>query len=1123
MIRRLIFGTSDRRRWIPAVLVQGILGPAGRRSGLAAGATVGPILVAALVVASAAFAQGLPSTDGPGAYTVLLESPSVGERLRESASSKQASPLPRRDAATVGFMRRAVALAQAPVVDLIEAEGGQVLGSARHVLNAVFVHAMPGEAEAIRNLPGVSAVVPSRRHEPMVMGVSDIVNVSAARMRPVGSPLNGEGMKIAIIDSGLDFEHAAFQDDSLTPIPGYPKGDPAYLDYATNKVISVRSYVEMLNSKNPDSSTPDDYTPRDIGGHGTSVAMVAAGASVETDLGEFSGIAPKARIGVYKVFGTPGVNFYTADHAVIAAIDDAILDGMDILNLSLGHLAFWKWDSTGRDCGQSVATAECDPLAAAAQNAVVDFGKVVVVAAGNEGLRGSHELASLNTVNSPGNAPAVITVGGIGNAYSDFRESVQVGSQSFAALGGSGPAPDGPLTASVQFASDLGDALGCEPYAAAALEGDIVIVDRGDCFFQQKVEHADAAGAVGVLVINDEGDDLVAMAQLGDTDIPAFFIGASDGETLHGLLAEADNVVTLDPTPVVEEQEWNYVWPSTGRGPTLSLYPKPDLAAPAQLVYTAVPRYNDQGNLFAPGGFAQLSGTSFAAPIVAGAAALVWQAHPSLNARQVSSALINSADAESVLEDDVFARLASVGAGVLDIQAAIRAVATAVPSSVGFGSVGNVALPVRRTLVIANNLQRTESFQLHVEARDSDLRARVMIDGSRSRRLRLAPSGSIELEITLTGTRPPPGSYEGRLKLTGLGGSGNISIPYLYVVGDNEPYNTLPIQGQFATGVEGERTRQTVVARVTDQFGAPVANRPVTFAVTEGSGWIESSTSSSGSTGLIFARVRYGPEADLQSVVATIGDLDLTFNYEAIATVPEISSIHNAASESSAQGVAPGSLVTIRGSGFADYASGPPQGYQTGRLAITRKGVSVTFDSETQGVSAPGGIFEIGEDWVTVQVPWELAGWNSGFVKVRSAENSEPFIFQLASADPGIFSYDVDGQAMAWATVSDGLRVSADAPAPRGAEVTFVTTGNGPVVTPPPSGEASEVMVETVETPVVRIGGVATEVTYSGLNPGTAGLYLVTAIVPESLQPGTHAVQVIVNSATSNIVRLPVQ
>ncbi len=1083
----------------------------------------GVVLVATVVFALGAFAQGTSNSDSRAAYTVLLESPSVGERLREPSGPKQASVLPRRDATTVGFLRREVALTQVPVIDSIEAEGAQVLGSASHVLNAVFVRATSEQAEAIRNLPGVSAVVPSRRHEAMVMGVSDIVHVSAARMRPVGSELFGDGIKIAIIDSGLDFEHEAFQDDLLTALPEYPKGDAEHLAYATNKVISVRSYVEMLNSKSLESSTPDDYTPRDIGGHGTAVAMIAAGTSVETDLGEFSGIAPKARIGVYKVFGTPGVNFYTADHAVIAAIDDAILDGMDILNLSLGHLAFWRWDSSGRDCGQGTLTAACDPLAVAAQNAVEDFGKVVVVAAGNFGLRGSHQLPALNTVNSPGNAPAVITVGGIGNAFGDFREAVQVAGQSFAALSGSGPDADGPLTAPVMSASDLGDALGCEPYAADALQGAIVIVDRGDCFFQQKVEHADAAGAVGVLVINHEGDELVAMALLGDTDIPAFFIGASDGATLRTLLPEAESVLTLDPTPVAEAQSWNYVWSSTGRGPTLALYPKPDVAAPSHLLYTAIPKYNDQGNLFAPSGFTQQSGTSFAAPVVSGAAALVWEAHPALNSRQVASALINSADAESVLEDDLPARLASVGAGALDIQAAVRTVATAVPSSIGFGSVGDVTLPVRRRLVVYNNLIHTETFQLFVESRDVDSRARVLINGSRSKSMRLIPGGSVVFEITLAGTRPPPGSYEGRLKLTGLSGSGDISIPYLYVVGDNEPYNAFPIQGQFETGVEGEEESQTLVARVTDQFGAPVVERPVTFRVAEGSGEIEWSVSSSGSTGLVYGSVRYGPEAGSQSVVATIGSLDLTFSYEATETVPEVTSIHNAASQSSAQGVAPGSLVTIRGTGFAEYASGPPQAYQASRLSITRKGVSVAFDAPALGVSAAGRILEIGEDWVTVQLPWELQGGTEASVKVRSGQNSAPFAFRLATADPGIFAFESDGLAMAWATASDGTLVSSDAPASRGAEVTFLMTGNGPVESAPPSGEAGEVVVSTVDTPVVQIGGIAADVTSSGLSPGTVGFYSIAAIVPESLQAGTHPVQVTVNSAQSNIVQLPVQ
>ena len=108
MIRRFLFEIGHRGRWIPAIQVRELLGPAGSRAARAAGANAARIVVAAVAVVSAALAQGIPAADGPGAYTVLLKSPSVGERLREPSSSKQAGPLPRRDATSVGFMRRAV-------------------------------------------------------------------------------------------------------------------------------------------------------------------------------------------------------------------------------------------------------------------------------------------------------------------------------------------------------------------------------------------------------------------------------------------------------------------------------------------------------------------------------------------------------------------------------------------------------------------------------------------------------------------------------------------------------------------------------------------------------------------------------------------------------------------------------------------------------------------------------------------------------------------------------------------------------------------------------------------------------------------------------------------------------
>ena len=190
-------------------------------------------------------------------------------------------------------MRRAVARRQDPVKTAIEALGIEVLGSVSNVLNAVFVRATPEQAGAIAGLPGVRDVVQGRRYEPMLKSVAKIVHASAAYVRPVGHQLFGEGMKIAIIDSGLDFDHEAFSDPSLPSLDGYPLGDSHYLHLANSKVIVVRSYIDSLVSRAPASSTPDDLSPNDLSGHGTAVAMIAAGRRVRTPLGTVMGIAPR--------------------------------------------------------------------------------------------------------------------------------------------------------------------------------------------------------------------------------------------------------------------------------------------------------------------------------------------------------------------------------------------------------------------------------------------------------------------------------------------------------------------------------------------------------------------------------------------------------------------------------------------------------------------------------------------------------------------------------------------------------------------------------------------------------------------------------------------------------------
>ncbi len=1064
---------------------------------------------------------------------MILGAPSVGERLRASASGTPKGPRPRAALAGVQLMRRSVAREQNPVIASIEALGATVLRSTQSVLSAVFVRATEEQAAAIAGLPGVRSIVGCQRYEPMLSTASDIVQVSPARIRPAGAELYGDGIKIGIIDAGLDFEHEAFRDDSLPPMAGYPRGDPEYIDLASSKVIAVRSYVELLNRGSPAASTPDDNSPWDSSGHGTGVTMIAAGKRVDSPVGPVSGIAPRARIGVYKVFGTPGLNFYTADHAVIAALDDAVNDGMDIVNLSLGNPMFYPWDAHGRDCGISFPNAACNPLSVAVQSLVEDMGIVVVAAAGNYGWLGTPTEPGKSTIIVPGNAPSAITVGGTGNSASVVH-AVHVGGQSFEARSGTGPDADGPLTAPAVLASDLFNPRACSPFPAGSLTEKLVVIDRGACFFLHKVEHADAAGAVGALVINHVGEALIGMALLEDTDIPAFFVGNSDGEAIRELLADQEeglgNELTLDPTPVVSEKEWAFVNPRSSRGPTLALDPKPDLVAPSIDVYTAAPRYNTQGTLYTPSGFRSYSGTSFAAPFVAGAAALVWQGHPDLTAGQVASALINSAS-PIMSEDGERERLTAAGAGVLDIGAAVRSSATVVPPSVSFGSVRGASYPIRRRIEIANKTVQRQTYLLSVEPRDADVNGRVTINERTGASFTLAPGGSIGLEVALQGSQPAPGAYEGFLRLTSLNAKGPVSVPYYYVAGDNEPYDALVLRGRDETGIEGEESTETVAARVLDRFGVPVAGRSVRFAPGQSSVNILRTTPSTTPHGLLYASVRYGPDPGEQTVVAVVGELKVGFKYDASGVKPAVSSIANSASLATS-GLAPGSLATIGGTNFSIHSSGPPPEPQVRRLPLMRKGVSVAFDAPGFGISVAGRIASVtlgdtpqsgGDDSLLVQVPWELAGADRAYVKVRAENTSEPVGFPLSTTAPGIFHSSDGTDAYAAAMRFDGSTVSVSNPAVRGETVTIAMTGNGPVHGRPETGAAGSLLNTTLHAPTVWIAGQRALVTYSGLDPGLAGLYLLTVVVPEDLPAGSHPLSVEITGAKSNEVILPVR
>ncbi len=294
-----------------------------------------------LLLLSAGFAVSQSRQDR---YVVVLEEPPLAVQLKSVNELRSAAGAQR---------RTALAARQQPVRAALEQRGIAISHSTQMLLNAIFIHATAEQAADARKLPGVKYVaidLPMKRH---LNAALDLTNVPAAwAALPGGQQTAGRGVKIAIVDTGIDQTHPAFQDATLQPPSGFPKGDQ---NFTNNKVIAARSYVDLLvypDNTRPETWRGDDLSPRDRVGHGTAAAMIVAGGTVTGPANggtTITGVAPKAFLGNYKVFGSPGVNDYTYGGAIAAALEDAITDGMDIALVTAGSAALWAPADTGRD------------------------------------------------------------------------------------------------------------------------------------------------------------------------------------------------------------------------------------------------------------------------------------------------------------------------------------------------------------------------------------------------------------------------------------------------------------------------------------------------------------------------------------------------------------------------------------------------------------------------------------------------------------------------------------------------------------------------------------------------------------------------------------------------------
>ena len=1057
-------------------------------------------------------------------YTVLLDSPALGKRLSLGPDRIDQRDSRRVAASSSASAARAVARTQEPVLAALQAGGVEVLGSVQNVLNAVFVRASAEQAEAFNAIPGVRRVEPSRNLAFKLDRISDVVQLGSARLRPDGTTANGAGVKIAIIDSGLDFSHPAFRDATLPAVEGYPKAEPEHLEYANSKVLAVRTYVHLQNSREPQTSSPDDLTPVDFNGHGTAVAMIAAGNRINTPAGLIQGIAPKAYLGVYKVGGTPGVSAGPSTEALIAAIDDAVNDGMDVLNLSLGQLATYPWNASGDDCSEATETA-CDLVAMAAQSAVVDFGRVVVAAAGNDGQIGGQTHPTRNTVASPGSAPDVISVAATVNSRR-IEQTVRVPGSSMRALTGTGPSAAPRLSATAALAEQLGDRQGCAAYASEAPADRIVVVELGGCGAVDKVEAADKAGAVGVIVYHDDPTgDLMQMEGLEETDIPAYFISAENGAALAASItsdaSEQGLPVILDATRVSQPIDSAQVAPFSSRGPTPGLSLKPDIAAPGAAIFTTAGSSPGATR----GGYKQVQGTSFAASVVAGAAALVWQLHPDWTAREVGSALINTAST-AVQENGEVARVGSVGSGLLSFDSAFDPIATVVPPTIGFGRFTAETLPAQREVTVTNRSSASQQYRVEIVQRDADSVAGVNVNGFSEATFQLQPDQQMTLRVSLAGAMPVAGSYEGHLRVTRQGSDDELRVPYLYVVGDNQPEDAFSIGPRVYRDFANDHAHEWVLGKFVDRYGAPVVGRTAAWDFHESSGHLVEYEPLTSAFGLAPAMLGFGDPSDAHVIgVATVGDVELRFDLIADVYPPHITGVVNAANPSGNGPVAPGSVAVIAGAELAEFSGQAPG--DNPRIAL--KSVSVSFDNTDSEISVAAPVFSVDSGQVQVQVPWELAGISSARAKVRVLDrygwswNSAPFLVQLADLAPAIYSFETDDGEVAAAAHSDGSYVTASAPARAGQTITVYMTGTGPFSTALESGQSAAGSLPTLHSPVVSVGGTEASVVYSGSIQGAVGITKIDFVVPSGVTSGTAEVAVSIDGNASNAVSIPVQ
>jgi minor extracellular serine protease Vpr len=625
-------------------------------------------------------------------------------------------------------------------------------------INGFSVHGSP---EAIARLTAQQQVVhvsPVTEYRVETEESVKIIGGEEVRSFDKNRRLTGKGVTVAVIDTGVDYTHPDLQKN-------YAGG-----------------YDLVDNDRDP-------METRAIGQatlHGTHVAGIIAAN------GKIKGVAPEAKIVAYRALG-PGGGGTTEQ--VLAAIDQAIKDKVDIMNLSLGN------DINGPDLPISLAL-----------NRAVENGIVAVAASGNAG-------PNVWTVGSPGTASKAISVGAstptlevpyllIEGIRNKFRIQPLEGSAKWS-LDRSLEMVDGGIGRKEELTN---------------VQGKIVLMKRGTLTFSEKAHNAREAGARAVVIYNNTSGPFMGNLE-GPSPIPVGSLSKSEGIQIKKVIKGK----TLAARLMVNEEK-DQLADFSSRGPVTGTWEiKPDLVAPGVAINSTI-----------PGGYLSLQGTSMAAPHVAGACALIKQAHPDWTPEQIKAALMNTAKplvhatttSESKTKADqepesptsitetagrTAYRTFEQGAGRIQVDQAIKAESLVLPGSIRFGKFTAKSNTHSTDLKVENTTNHPITYSFAIPKQVEGLKWIFPLSFTLAPKQTKAITVSLEVDPFLFKEKV----HDGFLSLQA--GGATIHIPYLYVL--KEPGYPRVMGFDFAEGDKpGSYRYEVYLPGGAEEFGIALFN-----------------------------------------------------------------------------------------------------------------------------------------------------------------------------------------------------------------------------------------------------------------------------------------------------------